>query len=444
MPRMSIGGSTFGGSAQAFASAVATSSGTMSKSATLASTQGSYQRRQAEWTYQIQSATLEIAANTQQQTTVGLHNTMLADDLNAHNVQINAQQLQDDLLHSKFTNEDLYLWMIGQLSTVYRSAYNLALGMAMKAERCFRQEIGNSPSPPFIQPNYWDDSKMGLLAANGLINDLNSLDSAYMEQNQREYELSKQLALSQLDPLALYTLKKTGACSFSVPEIVFDLDHPGQYMRRHKTVSLSIPCIAGPYTSITATLSLISCKYRNNNTPTNPNTNSYFEDPGNDPRFTYDSGSVQSIATSTAQDDGGLFELNFRDERYLPFEGTGCIATWQIQLPQAFQQFDYNSITDAILHIRYTAREGGSGFRNTVEGTIAQGLSQLITTASTPGLWQGFNLRQQFPNREFFKSRTSHRLICHRMVDTAIHRIGLYDNWTSESSILDPRAFSCH
>ena len=407
MHRVSVGGSTFGGSAQAFASALATSSGSMSKSATLASTQGSYQRRQDEWSFQIQSAKLEIAANTQQQTTISLHNTMLADDLNAHNVQINAQQLQDDLLHSKFTNGDLYVWMIGQQSTVYRSAYNLALATAMKAERCFRQEIGNSPSPPFIQPNYWDDLKKGLLAANGLINDLNSLESAYMEQNQREYELHKQLALSQLDPLALYTLKETGACSFSVPEIVFDLDHPGQYMRRHKAVSLSIPCVSGPYTSITATLSLINSKYRNNNTPVNPNTNSYFEDPGNDPRFTYNAASVQSIATSTAQDDGGLFELNFRDERYLPFEGTGCIATWQIQLPQAFRQFDYDTITDAILHIRYTAREGGSGFRTAVEGTIAQGLNQLVTTASTAGLWQGFNLRQQFPNGECLELRTS-------------------------------------
>jgi hypothetical protein len=29
----------------------------------------------------------------------------------------------------------------------------------------------------------------------------------------------------------------------------------------------------------------------------------------------------QSIATSNAQNDDGMFELNFRDERYLPFEG---------------------------------------------------------------------------------------------------------------------------
>jgi hypothetical protein len=35
---------------------------------------------------------------------------------------------------------------------------------------------------------------------------------------------------------------------------------------------------------------------------------------------------MQSIATSHAQNDSGMFELNFRDERYLPFEGAGAIS----------------------------------------------------------------------------------------------------------------------
>jgi hypothetical protein len=43
-------------------------------------------------------------------------------------------------------------------------------------------------------------------------------------------------------------------------------------------------------------------------------------------------GSIQSVATSNAQNDSGLFELNFRDERYLPFEGTGAISSWRLEL----------------------------------------------------------------------------------------------------------------
>lgn len=180
---ITLGGSMFGGAAQAFASALSSSNAVVDKNAALATTQGAFQRRQDEWTFQVGQATDELAANTQQQTTAGLHLTMLQDDLVAHQAQITSQQLQDNFLHSKFTNEALYTWMIGQLSTVYKSAYNLALGMAMKAERCFRLEIGNSSSPPFIQYNYWDNLRNGLLAGNGLINDINTLESAYQDQN---------------------------------------------------------------------------------------------------------------------------------------------------------------------------------------------------------------------------------------------------------------------
>jgi hypothetical protein len=47
---------------------------------------------------------------------------------------------------------------------------------------------------------------------------------------------------------------------------------------------------------------------------------------GDDPRFRDNVGAIQSITTSSAQNDSGLFELNFRDEWYLPFEGAGAIS----------------------------------------------------------------------------------------------------------------------
>jgi hypothetical protein len=74
---------------------------------------------------------------------------------------------------------------------------------------------------------------------------------------------------------------------------------------------------------------------------------------------------VKSIATSTGQNDSGLFELNFRDERYLPFEGAGAISTWQIELTQEprLRQFDYATISDVIMHVKYTAREDAGEFK---------------------------------------------------------------------------------
>src|SRR5262249_13785831 len=150
----------------------------------------------------------------------------------------------------------------------------------------------------------------------------------------------KDISLAQLDPAALLRLKVTGKCLVNIPESWFDLDHPGHYMRRIKSVSVSIPCIAGPYTSVSCKLSLISNRYRNNaslRAGGATDKDKYAEQPGNDDRFTYQVGSIQSVATSTGRNDSGLFELNFRDDRYLPFEGTGAIGVWQIEIPTAFQ-----------------------------------------------------------------------------------------------------------
>jgi len=64
--------------------------------------------------------------------------------------------------------------------------------------------------------------------------------------------------------------------------------------------------------------------------------------------------------TSSGQNDSGLFEVNLKDERYLPFEGAGAISTWQIELPNDVPQFDFESISDVVLHVRYTARAAGN------------------------------------------------------------------------------------
>jgi len=80
---------------------------------------------------------------------------------------------------------------------------------------------------------------------------------------------------------------------------------------------------------------------------------------GDDARFRDFAGAIQSIVTSTAQHDAGLFEVNLRDERYLPFEGAGAISTWRIELPNDVPQFDFETISDVVLHLRYTAREAG-------------------------------------------------------------------------------------
>ena len=67
-------------------------------------------------------------------------------------------------------------------------------------------------------------------------------------------------------------------------------------MRRIKNVTLSIPCVVGPYTSLNCRLTLLTNKTRISSAPSDP----YFEDLENgDDRFVNNFAAVQSIATAT-------------------------------------------------------------------------------------------------------------------------------------------------
>jgi hypothetical protein len=65
-----------------------------------------------------------------------------------------------------------------------------------------------------------------------------------------------------LDPQAFITLKQTGHCEFEIPETFFDGDYPGQFMRRLRGVSVTIPCVVGRYASINCVLTLLNNKTR--------------------------------------------------------------------------------------------------------------------------------------------------------------------------------------
>ena len=92
--------------------------------------------------------------------------------------------------------------------------------------------------------------------------------------------------------------------------------------------------------------------------------------------------------------DSGLFETNLRDDRYLPFENAGIAdSQWQLTLPADVRQFDFDTITDVILHVRYTAREGG----DELKAAAVKNLRGLIDKAQTVGSVQLFSIRHQFP-----------------------------------------------
>ena len=77
----------------------------------------------------------------------------------------------------------------------------------------------------------------------------------------------------------------------------------------------------------------------------------YLRQGSEDTRFVDYFGTIQSIVTSSGSNDTGMFETNLRDERFLPFEGAGAESTWKLELPATFRQFDYDTVSDVILHL---------------------------------------------------------------------------------------------
>jgi hypothetical protein len=381
-----FGGSTYAKVYNAEASVFDALASMASYEASKASLLGGYDRREDDWKLQERLSAKELEQIDQQIIAAEIRKEISETDLKNHDLQIENAQKIDEFMRGKYTKKELYQWMIGQISSVYFRAYQLAYDVAKKAEHCYQHELGTSDT--FLEYGYWDSMKKGLQSADHLIHDIKRMEVSYLDKNKREYELTKHVSLATLDPLALVKLRATGVCDFDIPEALFDMDHPGHYFRRIKSVSISLPCIAGPYTSVSAKLSLVSNKYRKNPTP----ADSYVEEPGNDGRFVYNVGAIQSIAASNSQNDSGIFELNFRDERYLPFEGTGAISSWRLELPKEIRQFDYNTISDVILHVKYTAREGGSLLG---EKAVAR-IKAIIGNADESGLALSFSLKHHF------------------------------------------------
>ena len=310
----------------------------------------------------------------------------------------NAQEIEE-FLRNKYTNQELYLWMEGEIRTLYHQAYTLAYDLAKRAEKVFRFERGllTQETPDFIQFGYWDAGHDGLFSGERLYIGLKQLEAAYMEKRGHDFEVSKSISLRQINPLALIQLKEKGTCEFALPEVLFDMDYPGHYMRRIKSVSLRIPCTVGPYTSLNCTLRLLGHKFRISAIAKDKSDYPEKMDESED-RFSMVNVPITSIAVSSLEDESGVFELNFHDERYVPFEGAGTISTWRIELPDKFRQFDYDTISDVIIRLRYTSLDGGDKLKKPASDSVMEYIKSVEDLSREEGLFAVFDLKSEFPS----------------------------------------------
>ena len=355
-----------------------------------ASILGGYDRRQEEWDFSAEQAGFDSEGIERQLAAAEIRIAVAEQELRNQETQIEQSREVDEFMRYKFANRELYSWMVTQISGLYFQAYGLAYDVAKRAERAFQHELAEGDAI-FVNFGYWDSLKKGLLAGERLALDLRRMETAYFERNKRELELTKLLSLRRLDPAALIQLRETGVCEVEIPEALFNFDFPGHYLRRLKTVSLTIPSVVGPYTGVHATLTLLSNRTRVNTVDAEVPYQGV-----DDARFVSNVGGIQAVATSSAREDSGLFELNLRDERYLPFEGAGAIGRWRIELNDEYRAFDYDTISDVILHLRYTARDGGAAVRQPVVDALADRVDELVNATEHTGLFHFVSLRREF------------------------------------------------
>jgi hypothetical protein len=387
------GGSNLSNAARAVAAKLNSLAADFGAQANLSGITASWKRRQEEWKLQAELAKRELSQFDKQLAAQEIRVAIAEQEL--WNLELRLQQSREveSFLRSKFTHHDLYDWMVAAVAAEHYQAYQLAFDMAKRAERAYQLERGDDTS--FIRFGAWDSLKKGLLAGERLLSDLRAMDAAYLAKSEREREIVKHVALSEIDAEALRLLRDGSATDpeesphfdveVQLTEDLFDADYPGHYFRRIKSVAVTVPTVKPTLDSVQCELSLVDSEVRLSSELAG---GAYARAPEQDARFRDDVVERRQLATSAGEADSGLFEVNLRDDLLLPFEGAGAISTWKIRVPRGTNRFPLHLISDVILHLRYTAKDGGEVLR---KAAYASATSRLRSRTRM------FSLRRDFP-----------------------------------------------
>ena len=216
----------------------------------IASRTASHLRRADEWTFQANLASRELKSIGRQ-----IIGSLIAEQVARHDyetVKNQADQAQDvlDFMSDKFTNAEFRNRMQSEITGLYYQYYRFACDIARKTEKTLKQELMRPEldETQFVGFDYWDSGHKGLMAGEQLFLDVKRMELAYHDYNKRECELLRNVSLRQLDPMALMMFRITGSCQVTIPEWLYDCGGAGEYMRRIKSVALSIPAVVGPNT----------------------------------------------------------------------------------------------------------------------------------------------------------------------------------------------------
>ncbi|KGM28693.1 toxin [Photorhabdus luminescens] len=371
------GGSHWGAIAQATSNVMEFSASVMSTEADKISQSEAYRRRRQEWKIQRNNADAELKQIDAQLQSLVVRREAAVLQKTSLKTQQEQTHAQLTFLQHKFSNQALYNWLRGRLSAIYFQFYDLAVARCLMAEMAYRWET-NDAAARFIKPGAWQGTHAGLLAGETLMLNLAQMEDAHLKQEQRVLEVERTVSLAEVykekgqfsltEKIAELVNKKpdttssrnntpsfgtgnntlnfgTGnaqtslQASISLADLQIRHDYPENSgvgnVRRIKQISVTLPALLGPYQDVQAILSY-----------------------GGDATGLAES--CKSLAVSHGMNDSGQFQLDFNDGKFLPFEGIEIDkGTLTLSFPNATgkQQAMLESLSDIILHIRYTIRQ---------------------------------------------------------------------------------------
>ncbi|KWB79374.1 hypothetical protein WL42_12470 [Burkholderia ubonensis] len=368
------GGSRYEGATEAIANgAVAVGLATNLVADRLADSEN-YRRRREDWQIQYEQAQAEVDALNRQLDALAVREKAAQTELMRVTAQQKQIQAMLNFLKSRFTQATLYQWLSGQLAALYYQVYDVVVSLCLSAQACWQYELGDF-STTFIQTGAWNDHYRGLQVGETLQLNLQQMEAAYLARHERRLEITRTVSLLDLLGQADFNQKKaTGSFDFDLSEKLFDQSYPGHYLRQIKSVSISLPTLLGPYQDVAATLTQTKSSTLLKADINGVNYLNGDQKQVSAANVVTNLRASQQIALSVGLNDAGQFELNFGDERYLPFEGTGAVSSWTLAFPRHdksdSQKALLDALTDVIVHVRYLALDGGASFAQQVEATL--------------------------------------------------------------------------
>ncbi|HRH59146.1 MAG TPA: hypothetical protein PL045_01140, partial [Chitinophagaceae bacterium] len=304
------------------------------------SAQAEYARRAEEWQFQQDQAQSNIDQINENINAANIRLSITRENMKQYQLSVNQANEVLNYLTNKFTNADLYTWMSGQMTSLYFTAYQLALSSLHSLQNAYQYELDDTAG--FIPGNSWNSLQKGLLAGETLKLALARLQDAYITNNVRRLEIEQIFSLKEVAYNWNDFKNKTSDLKFNIgasPKT--DSAQPPKFAAlfgdytyyKIKTVDISIPAVIGPYETFNATLTQTAATVNKNENQTALSKNN-------------------KIIISRGINDNGVFTMSENDGRYLPFEGNGAISSWTLNMSPAL----VDNISDIIFTIKFNVK----------------------------------------------------------------------------------------